>query len=165
MTTPSDPAPRFNPQQYGYGQPTPPQQPPPRPHEQQWQTGPQAQVPQQGAPDSPYGPGASGAAVPQIKRKGLIGSLLDISFDAMVTPMIVRGFYMLALTVISLQCLFFLIIGFVIVEKDWGWVWGLLMICASPLVWLVESLGTRMALEFVINQFKITEELKKLNRK
>ncbi|GAA3199729.1 DUF4282 domain-containing protein [Actinocorallia longicatena] len=154
MTTPEQP-PRFNPQQYGYGQQGGPPQQAPRPAQQpQWQSGAH-QVPGQ------QGPGAQGAPV---RRKGLVGALLDTKFDAMVTPMLVRAFYMLALTVISLQCAFFLILGLVVVEKDWGWVWGLLMIGVSPLVWLVEALGTRMALEFVINQFKITEELQKIRR-
>lgn len=173
MTSPSE-QPRFNPQQYGHGQTPPPDPqgrpvPPLRPPAQQpWHTGPQQALPQHTGPQRPLPPQPTlpgqSQGHPVVRKKGLFGALLDTKFDAMVTPMLIRGFYLLSLTVITLQCLFFLILGVFVIEKDWGWAWGVMMVVGSPLVWLLESLGVRMTLEFVINQFKITEELQKIRR-
>ncbi|MEO3782427.1 DUF4282 domain-containing protein [Actinocorallia sp. B10E7] len=191
MTTPSE-QPRFNPQQYGQpGQQAPqghPQNPP-----RQWQpgpqhtgpqqafpgqtgpqpalppqghTGPQQALPPQGQqrPPQPPPPGQS-QGHPVVRKKGFFGALLDTRFDAMVTPMLIRGFYLLSLAVITLLSMF-LFLG----------IWGLdgnsgdsdrffyVAVVVAPLFWLFQVVLTRMALEFVINQFKITEELQKIRR-
>ena len=103
-----------------------------------------------------------------MRRKGFFGALLDTKFDAMVTPMLIRGFYLLSLAVITLISVI-LFLG----------VWGLggsspyddgpdwpfyAAIVIAPLFWLFQVVLVRMALEFVINQFKITEELQKIRR-
>ncbi|MCD0447932.1 DUF4282 domain-containing protein [Actinocorallia sp. API 0066] len=186
MTTPPE-QPRFNPHQYGVRPDTPPQQTPPpqappgptppgptppgpqRPPgpPPQWQqggpqhTGPQPVLPPQGDPRPPAGP-------PPVRRRGFFGSLLDTRFDAMVTPMLIRGFYILSLVIITLFSIgLFLFI--------WGLggnnpyedasAWPLVIACVvAPLTWIFQVVMVRLALEFVINQFKITEELQKIRR-
>ncbi|ROO82851.1 uncharacterized protein DUF4282 [Actinocorallia herbida] len=166
MTTPEQP--RFNPSQYGYraDQPPPAAAPPQAPVPSQWQgrpqhTGPQPAVPPGEAPPQQHGP-------PPVKRKGFFGALLDTRFDAMVTPMLIRGFYLLSLAVITLfSILLFLFIwglgGNNPYEETPAWP-IITAIIVTPLFWIFQVVCVRLALEFVINQFKITEELQKIRR-
>lgn len=176
---PGRPAPQNPPGQQGQpGQQARPQNPP-----QQWQPGPQHTGPQQAfpghtgpqqalppqerqRPQSP--PPGQSQGHPVVRKKGFFGALLDTKFDAMVTPMLIRGFYLLSLAVITLISVF-LFLG----------IWGLdgnspygddsdtffyVAVVVAPVFWLFQVLFVRMALEFVINQFKITEELQKIRR-
>ncbi len=183
MTTPSE-QPRFNPQQYGYGNPPPEQQgrsglPPQRPQQgppPQWQPGPGHTGPQQMPPQPPQPPAGppsrpgpeQSQGYPVVRKKGFFGALLDTRFDAMVTPMIIRFFYLLALAVITLLSLFLFAGIWGLQGKtgdDGGFDWPFyLALVVAPLFWLFNVLLVRMALEFVINQFKITEELQKIRR-
>src|SRR5690349_758082 len=93
MTTPPEQPRSFNPRQYGR---TPPQDPgrapvPPPPRPPPVPTGPQLPPPPHEQPPPP-----------PVRRKGFFLSLLDTRFDAMVTPMLIRGFYILSLLVISM---------------------------------------------------------------
>ncbi|WP_106403022.1 DUF4282 domain-containing protein [Actinocorallia populi] len=156
------------PQHTGPQQQVPPGHTGPQPAlPQQGHTGPQQAFPPQNRPPGQPGPGQS-QGHPVVRKKGFFGALLDTRFDAMVTPMLIRGFYLLSLAVITLISLF-LFLG----------IWGLggsspyddgadwpfyAAIVIAPLFWLFQVLLVRMALEFVINQFKITEELQKIRR-
>lgn len=153
MTTPPDPPRSFNPRQYGHTQPG--QAPPPQ--RPQFQTGPQQPVPPQQEPPPP-----------RVRRRGFFRSLLDTRFDAMVTPMLIRGFYMLSLLVISLlSAVLFLFIWGLGGTDEYGdapaWPF-ITAVIVTPIFWTFQVVFVRLVLEFVINQFKITEELQKIRR-
>ncbi|MDX6738639.1 DUF4282 domain-containing protein [Actinocorallia sp. A-T 12471] len=160
MTTPPE-QPRFNPNQYGYRPDQPPASAPPqRPVPSQWQGQPPQGDPQQSG-QHPTGPRP-------VRRKGFFGALLDTRFDAMVTPMLIRGFYLLSLAVITLfSILLFLFIwglgGSNPYEDAPAWPF-ITAIIVTPIFWIFQVVCVRLALEFVINQFKITEELQKIRR-
>ena len=161
MTNPAEPQRSFNPQQYSQPQ-VPPQQPP-----QQgpgWPpTGPQ----QRYAPQPQQPPVEQPVPVPP-RKKGFFGALLDTRFDAMVTPMLIRGFYLLALAIITMFSLaIFMLIWGLAGDDTYGdapaWPF-IVAVIFTPIFWLFQVLIVRMTLEFVINQFKITEELQKIRR-
>ena len=162
MTNPAEPQRSFNPQQYSQPQ-VPPQQPP-----QQgpgWPpTGPQQRYASQ--PQPPQQPPAEQPVPP--RKKGFFGALLDTRFDAMVTPMLIRGFYLLALAIITMFSLaIFMLIWGLAGDDTYGdapaWPF-IVAVIFTPIFWLFQVLIVRMTLEFVINQFKITEELQKIRR-
>jgi hypothetical protein len=78
----------------------------------------------------------------------------------MVSTKLIKAFYLLALLLISLTSLFVLLVGLWALQFGWGRYFGVFLVPAAPLMWLFELVVTRMTLEFVINQFKITEHLK-----
>lgn len=129
----------------GYPPPSPPNQPPPP-------AGPWQSSPGYGPSPYPYqGP-------PRPAGKGFLGALFDMNFDHMVTIKVIRMAYALAIAVYSA-------IALLMLYEAWGFsVWNKFLewitILATPVIWLTGILTTRMALEFVINQFKISEHLK-----
>ncbi|MEV4255850.1 DUF4282 domain-containing protein [Spirillospora sp. NPDC049652] len=157
MTHPSDPGQPQPPGASGhpYGPPPPPpsvpRQPPP-PFQ------PQSPTP---APDqnSPRMTGPQQTWTPPPRQKGLIAGLLDANFDTLVTPKLIKFWYVLAIVLISLQCLAFLLLGLKIATWDDFWGWGVIMAVASPLVWLFELLMVRILMEAVMVRFKGVEYL------
>ncbi|MGK5552747.1 DUF4282 domain-containing protein [Actinomadura kijaniata] len=141
------------------------------------QSGPQQIPPQQGGPHYQQQARQSGphpqyggqewapAERPGRTDKGLLGALLDTSFDHLVTPKLVRYWYVVALLLVSLQCLVFLGFGLWIATWDDFWAWGVIMIIASPLVWLFEALLVRIVMEAVVVRFKGVEHLRVIRDK
>ncbi|MCO5972096.1 DUF4282 domain-containing protein [Actinoallomurus sp. WRP6H-15] len=78
----------------------------------------------------------------------------------MVTAKLIKVVYVLAIVLISLTSLFILLVGLWALQFGWGRYFGVFMVPAAPLLWLFELVTVRMSLEFVINQFKISEHLK-----
>jgi hypothetical protein len=127
----------------------------------------------QGPPPQP--PGAwqgppPGYAMPQAggeagyaRRKGLLGNLFDFTFDRMVTPQMVRGAYFFAVLFTSLVAVVWLIVGFWLFQ--YGWLLTVFIVLFTPPLWLLSLISTRMFLEFLINQFKITEHLKAMRER
>jgi hypothetical protein len=114
------------------------------------------QAPPQGPPEG-WEQRKPGLAPP---AKGFLGSLLDVNFDHMVTPKLIKLFYGVSLLLISLQCLTFFGIGLWIFSlQDW-WAWGLIMAVAAPLVWVFELLLVRIFMEAAITRFKSVEYLR-----
>ncbi|GGV15237.1 hypothetical protein GCM10010182_40120 [Actinomadura cremea] len=160
---PYGPPPPPHPQQHpGTGpipipNPRPPAAPPGRQHGQ----GPQN--PNQTGP-GPYGSGPQvppqGWVPPERTEKGALGALFDANFDSLVTPKLIKLFYIVSMLLISLQCLVFLGVGLWIAGWDSGYGWGIIMIVASPLVWLFEMLIVRIFMEAVVVRFKSTEYLR-----
>ncbi|QKG22059.1 DUF4282 domain-containing protein [Actinomadura verrucosospora] len=158
MTHPSDP-----------GQPPRPPGPPPGPA-----AGPYGPPPQQPGPGPVPGPRPGGSfgtgpyEQPQSwqppprdpNQKGLLGSLLDANFNNLVTPKLIKLFYILSLLLISVQCLIFLGLGLWIAGWDDFWAWGVIMVCASPFVWLFELLLVRIFMEAMVVRFKEVEYLR-----
>jgi hypothetical protein len=146
---PGGPPPYQSEQPYYQGEPHyqgPPQQP-----GGQWQGPP----PGYGQPQPP-------ARGPQ-SDKGFFGALFDLNFDHMVTTRMIKASYVMALVVYSLIALVMLL--FVWSFSVWSKPLALATLVATPIVWVSGLLSTRMFLEFVINQFKITEHLKAMRER
>lgn len=156
MTNPSDPGHHSRPPAPGPqgGPPGPP------PHSQQQHPG---AVPGPRPPDPAYGPREQQQGWTSPPRdqagKGVLGTLFDMNFDHMITPMLVKIIYALALVPITLNSL---LIGWYALAflRNGPAAVGLLLLVAAPLIWVFQVLVTRIFLEFVINQFKISEHLR-----
>lgn len=159
MTHPSDPGqsprppgPPSGPGGGPYG--PPPQQPGPVPGPRPpgtYGTGPHQQ-PQNWQPPS-RGP----------QEKGLLSALFDTNFDHMVTTRMIKIVYRLALVLITLLAL--LVAWYGVAFLEWNTTLGLLTLIAAPFLWIFQLLATRMVLEFLINQFKISEYLRAIKDK
>ncbi|HEY0688224.1 MAG TPA: DUF4282 domain-containing protein [Kribbella sp.] len=88
---------------------------------------------------------------------GFASTLLDFSFNHTITTKLIRAVYVFAMLIFISQCVFMLLIGFWVLSWRTGWAWGGFMILGAPVLLLFEITAVRLILEFVINQFKITE--------
>ncbi|MDL4772219.1 DUF4282 domain-containing protein [Actinomadura xylanilytica] len=155
MTNP--PAPGQPQRPPGPGGPGGPYGPPPPPHPASV-PGPRPQSP---APPPQYQqPQQPEWAPPERTDKGLVGALFDANFNYMVTPKLIKLWYILSMLLVSFQCLVFFCIGLWIAAQDDFWAWGILMVVASPLVWLFELLLVRILMEAVVVRFKGVEYLR-----
>jgi Domain of unknown function (DUF4282) len=127
-------------------------------------TGPQQHIGQQPPTGAPP-PSQEEWAPPQRTDKGVFGTLFDANFDHMITPKLVKLWYVLVLMLITLQCVLFLGIGLWIANWEDFWAWGLIMMLASPLVWLFELLLLRIFMEAVVVRFKQAEHLLAIKNK
>ncbi|RKS71972.1 uncharacterized protein DUF4282 [Actinomadura pelletieri DSM 43383] len=93
----------------------------------------------------------------------MLGTLFDMNFDYMITAKLVKIVYLLALVPITLFALVMAWYGLAYLEE--GSSFGLITLLAAPFVWLLQVLFTRLVLEFVINQFKISEYLRVIKDK
>ncbi|MFC4911169.1 DUF4282 domain-containing protein [Actinomadura gamaensis] len=171
MTHPSDPG-QSQPPGHPYGPPPPPPAQPqhdqPAQHHPQPQNTPQP-PPAYQQPGPVPGPRADGgrqrmtgpqqAWVPPPRQKGVVAALLDANFDTFVTPKLIKFWYILAILLVSVQCLAFLLLGLRIATWDDFWGWGVIMAVASPFVWLFELLMVRILMEAVMVRFKGVEYL------
>ncbi|MBD2898606.1 hypothetical protein amrb99_75780 [Actinomadura sp. RB99] len=97
------------------------------------------------------------------QEKGLISALFDTNFDHMVTTRMIKMVYRLALVLITLLAL--LVAWYGVAFLEWNTTLGLLTLIATPFLWIFQLLTTRMVLEFLINQFKISEYLRAIKDK
>ncbi|MFG2005735.1 DUF4282 domain-containing protein [Spirillospora sp. NPDC048911] len=95
----------------------------------------------------------------------MIGALFDTDFDHLVTPKLIKLWYVIALLLISMQCLIFLGFGLYVASWDDFWAWGVILVVASPLVWLFETLLVRIVMEAVVVRFKGVEHLRVIKDK
>jgi len=151
MTNPSDP-----------GQPPRSQAPDPA-------GGPYGPPPNVPGPRPP-GPGGPGPAQqpwvpPEPGDKGLLSALLDTNFDSLVTPKLAKTVYVLSLLLISLECLGVLMFGLWVLVSTQFWLGGLILIVATPLLWLVQMLLVRIFMEAVVVRFKQAEYLRVIKDK
>lgn len=163
-----DPGHRPPPPRQGEPQPSYPGGPPPPPYQTDPHAYPgpppqpggpwQAPPPGHGAPPQPpgYGPRSR-------EGKGLFGALFDLNFDHMVTANLIKMSYVLAIVIYSLIALVMLLFAWSF--SVWNKPLALATLVATPIVWIGGLLATRMVLEFVINQFKITEHLKAMRER
>lgn len=143
------------------GAPPPPYQGDPR----AYQGAPPPQQPGgpwQGPPPG-YGPRPPVPEAGYKRGKGLMGNLFDFTFDHMVTPQLIKGAYFFAVLFTSMTALVWLIIGFWLFQ--YGWLLTVFIVLFTPPLWVLSLLGIRMFLEFLINQFKITEHLKAMRER
>ncbi|MGI5204053.1 DUF4282 domain-containing protein [Spirillospora sp. CA-108201] len=111
------------------------------------------QDPHQGWAPAPGGPAG----------KNVLQALFDLNFDNMITTRVVKILYVLALIPISLFSLLMAVYG--LAWMDDSTAFGLLLLVGSPFVWFFQVFATRIVLEFVINQFKISEYLRAIKDK
>jgi hypothetical protein len=153
MTRPSEPGQPYGPpppRPGGPGQPPPPLQRP-------------QPAPQPGGPVGPQ-PGWGYQDFEDDRRpgsgKGFFGSLFDTNFNHLVTPNLIKLLYVLLLIAISLWNVGQLALGLTIANWDDGWAWGLMIVIATPIMWLIEIILWRIILEAVIVRFKGVEYLR-----
>ncbi|MEW2352510.1 DUF4282 domain-containing protein [Spirillospora sp. NPDC029432] len=128
----------------------------------------QAPGPPYGPPPQPYG-GAPAPrqewVPPERTDKGLLGALLDANFDHLVTPKLIKLWYVVALLLVTLQCVAFLAFGGWIATWDDWWGFGVIMVISAPLLWLFEMLLVRILMEAVVVRFKTAEHLRVIKDK
>ncbi|MEU8343078.1 DUF4282 domain-containing protein [Spirillospora sp. NPDC048832] len=156
MTNPSDPG--HPPRSQAPGPPGGPYGPSPGPQQ------PPVPGPRQPAPG---GPGAAQQpwTPPDSGEKGLLGALLDTDFNALVTPKLAKTVYVLSLLLISLECLGVLLFGLWVLISTQFWLGGLILIVATPVLWLVQMLLVRIFMEAVVVRFKQAEYLRVIKDK
>ena len=98
-----------------------------------------------------------------MRGKSLLGNLFDFTFDHMVTPQMIKGAYFFAVLFTTMTALVWLIVGFWLFQ--YGWLLTVFIVLFTPPLWLLSLIGIRMFLEFLINQFKITEHLKAMRER
>ncbi|HEX6470508.1 MAG TPA: DUF4282 domain-containing protein [Streptosporangiaceae bacterium] len=126
---------------YGPGQPGGWQQPGPQPYPPQTHPGYQP----------PSGPRYD-------NDRGFFGSLFDFSFDNFIAPKLIKFLYVLLLIIVTILAIVLIIVG--LVGLGQGTPAGLLAIVGAPIAWLVYLVIARLALEFYIVIFKISDDLK-----
>ncbi|NDU76118.1 DUF4282 domain-containing protein [Actinomadura sp. DSM 109109] len=114
---------------------------------------PRGTGPGQGWEPPPGGPGGG----------SIVGALFDLNFDNMITTRAVKLLYVVALIPISLFSLGMALYGAAWISDSPAF--GYLLLLSSPFVWLFQVFATRIVLEFVINQFKISEYLRAIKDK
>ncbi|TDC82517.1 DUF4282 domain-containing protein, partial [Actinomadura sp. 7K507] len=97
-------------------------------------------------------------------RKSLIGALFDLNFDHMVTAKVAKIVYAASLVPITLVSLLLVGYGLDWMERDAALL-GFAMLVTAPFLWLIQLLAIRILMEFVINQFKISEYLRVIKDK
>ncbi|GGQ22392.1 hypothetical protein GCM10010187_43600 [Actinomadura coerulea] len=122
--------------------------------------GPRPPGPASGFQDPPQGwappPGPPG-------ERNLLGALFDLNFDTMITTRVVKILYVLALIPITLFSLLMAVYGMAWLDDSAAL--GLMLLLGSPFAWLFGVFATRIAMEFVVNQFKISEYLRAIKDK
>jgi len=106
------------------------------------------------------GPPAPGPGPAEAATKGFFGSLLDVNFNYLVTPKLIKLFFVSSLVLIGLQSLLMLIVGLKVASWDDGWAWGVMLLIATPFVWLFEVVLVRIFMEAIIVRFKGVEYLR-----
>ena len=87
-------------------------------------------------------------------EKGLVGSLLDFSFESFVTPTIIRFLYILALVGVALST-----VAWIFSSGFTDFLWRLVF---SPIVLVVGGILARVYIELVMVVFKILELLRRM---
>lgn len=88
------------------------------------------------------------------REKGLIGSVLDFTFESFVTPGIIKFLYVLALIGVVLSTL-----GWIFSGGFTDFIWRLVL---SPIVLIVGAVLARVYIELVMVVFKILELLRRI---
>ncbi|MCO6011728.1 DUF4282 domain-containing protein [Actinoallomurus purpureus] len=90
---------------------------------------------------------------------GLFGTLLDLSFDALITPRLLRMLYTLAMTCISGIAAVVFWFGWSITGAGWWSELGWVLVVGTPPLWLAALVLVRVVAEYLIVQHKISTDL------
>lgn len=153
-----------------YGAPQPPHGGAPGPSVPPGQPGPPPgwQPTQEGGPAAAYPGGTTpqgGGTNVGAEAKGFLSALFDLSFKHSITVRLIRVVYLLTMLLTGGVSLVLLAYGIWLMTYPNGALLGLIMILAVPLIWVFQVAVVRIFLEFVVNQFRITEELQEIRRK
>ncbi|MFB4312850.1 DUF4282 domain-containing protein [Actinomadura sp. 21ATH] len=102
---------------------------------------------------------------PERTDKGLLGALLDANFNHLVTPKLIKLLYVFSLLFVTFSSLIVLACGIWLMQIHDGWLVGLLVIGASPVVWVFQAVLARVFLEAVVVRFKTAEHLRVIKDK
>jgi len=118
-----------------------------------------------GPPGPPQGAGGYAPAPPPppvsagVGAKGFLGSLFDFSFTTFVTPKMIRVLYILITVVLGLGYVAFVVGAFL-----QGVGRGLLVLVAGAVVALFYLVFARVALEFYMAVFRMSDDMQALRR-
>ena len=93
------------------------------------------------------------------EARGLLSSLLDLSFTTFITSKLIKLLYAMAIMFAALVAAALLVWGF-----SQGAVAGLLMLVVTPLVFLATVIYARVLLEIMIMVFRMAEHLAEIAR-
>jgi len=99
--------------------------------------------------------GAAGGGSSRGGAKGLLASIFDLSFEAMVTPKVIKILFVLLCVVQVIPVLFGVVSAFAASP-----VAGVLALLFSPVIYLIAVLFARIYLELIIVVFRIYETLR-----
>jgi hypothetical protein len=90
-----------------------------------------------------------------------MAALFDMGFNESITRRLATAIYAIIVIATSLVALLFVAYGI-----DWftsyGPIVGIMAIIGAAMFWLLSLIVVRVSMEFVINQFKISEYLKEI---
>ncbi|WP_162872909.1 DUF4282 domain-containing protein [Austwickia chelonae] len=119
------------------------------PHQQQYGQGP--------GPNPMY----PGQMPQQHTKKGLLGSLFDLSFQHFATPHIVRIVYILLMSLVLVFTLLALLSSFVLMANKQAGL-GIVILLVAPFIGLIQLAMARMTLEVYIAMCRTAEETSRL---
>jgi Domain of unknown function (DUF4282) len=91
---------------------------------------------------------------------GLFGTLLDRSFDALITPRLLRMLYTLALACLTGVNLVMFVFGWSLTGAGPFWSGlGWMIVVGTPPLWLTELVMARVVVEYLITQYKISADV------
>jgi hypothetical protein len=102
---------------------------------------------------------------PERTEKGFFAALLDANFNHLITPKLVKLFYILSLLLITLSALMVVACGIWVAQLRNGWLLGLLIMLSAPVIWIFEVILARIFMEAVVVRFKGVEHLRVIKDK
>ena len=99
---------------------------------------------------------------PAVSPPGLVGILLDQSFDVLLTIRVVRGLYAVSLVCISGVSVAWFMIGWSLAA---GRLWpalGWAIVIGAPVMWFASAMVARLALERLIAGAKQADDIKEI---
>jgi hypothetical protein len=108
-------------------------------------------------------PGGIGQSAPQQRgdAKGFLGALFDFGFTSFVTPKVVKVLYVLIVIGVGLSALLLAVTAFR-VNVAFGFV---ALVIAAPLYFLVVTAFYRIALEFFMVIFRISDDIRAIRER
>ncbi|WP_245623088.1 DUF4282 domain-containing protein [Spirillospora albida] len=94
-----------------------------------------------------------------------MGALFDANFNYLVTPKLIKIVYILSMMLVSMTSLGVVAIGLWVAQLRNGWLLGLIIIGASPVLWFFQLLLIRIFMEAVVVRFKGVEHLRVIKDK
>ena len=94
------------------------------------------------------------------EAKGVLASILDVSFTDLITPKIIKWVYLIGIITAGLFAG-----GWVLQALNGSFFMGLLSLICAPIVFVFYVLFTRVCLEVVMAVFQMAESMKKIEEK
>ncbi|MDL4777859.1 DUF4282 domain-containing protein [Actinomadura xylanilytica] len=91
---------------------------------------------------------------PPARPPGLLMAVLDTRFTTLVTPMVITWIYRGCLAGITVITLWWLLMAWWVLSWRNGWLWGVMMLLAAPVIGFVALLVVRVACEAVLIRYR-----------